>query len=412
MRAINSVPGKAAYLAPPIEERSGVALCLSGGGYRAALFHLGALRRLDELGVLPKVTTISSVSGGSIVNAYLATRLDPWPTAASDPRFPRFAKDLRDLTRKNIRLIPSFRWIERAYRNEIADIPLPELPDGGPNFVFCATDMANGVNWTFGRDLHDQAEPGRWEAGSYRAGFAPAGEIPLSRAVAASSAFPPVIGPVSVPIAPDGYVPIQRPGQPPETGITENLRLTDGGVYDNLGLEPVWKTHQTVLVSDGGATVDPSPYSPWKPWKRIGRYLSLATAQGGATRKRWLIASYEANRDDTHHYKGAYFGIGSEVSGYRVRPPETYPDELVDEQISEVRTDLDAFSDAEAAIIQNQGYIIADAAIRTWARELADPAPPAAKPPFADLMPATAAAEVLRQRKSHKRRYPPIGRLH
>jgi NTE family protein len=55
------------------------ALCLSGGGFRAALFHLGALRRLNELGVLSKVDTITSVSGGSIVAAHLATHVSPWP---------------------------------------------------------------------------------------------------------------------------------------------------------------------------------------------------------------------------------------------------------------------------------------------------------------------------------------------
>ena len=57
--------------------RSGLALCLSGGGFRASLFHLGAVRRLNELGILSKVTTISSVSGGSILSAHLATTLKP-----------------------------------------------------------------------------------------------------------------------------------------------------------------------------------------------------------------------------------------------------------------------------------------------------------------------------------------------
>src|SRR5213593_1149029 len=49
-----------------------IALCLSGGGYRASLFHLGALRRLNELGVLSRVDTIASVSGGSILAAQIA----------------------------------------------------------------------------------------------------------------------------------------------------------------------------------------------------------------------------------------------------------------------------------------------------------------------------------------------------
>lgn len=76
---MNTVTEEAAekYLAN--EKRAGMALCLSGGGYRSALFHLGALRRLNELGVLSQVDTISSVSGGSILSAFLAHRLTPWP---------------------------------------------------------------------------------------------------------------------------------------------------------------------------------------------------------------------------------------------------------------------------------------------------------------------------------------------
>ena len=58
----------------PDEQRSKTALCLSGGGFRATLFHSGALRRLNELGVLSQIDTITSVSGGSILNGVLATR--------------------------------------------------------------------------------------------------------------------------------------------------------------------------------------------------------------------------------------------------------------------------------------------------------------------------------------------------
>jgi NTE family protein len=50
----------------------GIALCLSGGGYRAMLFHVGTLWRLNELGYLPKLSRVSSVSGGSITAAVLA----------------------------------------------------------------------------------------------------------------------------------------------------------------------------------------------------------------------------------------------------------------------------------------------------------------------------------------------------
>src|SRR5687767_8979939 len=51
--------------------QKGTGLCLSGGGYRAMLFHTGVIWRLGELGILQKLDRISSVSGGSIVAALL-----------------------------------------------------------------------------------------------------------------------------------------------------------------------------------------------------------------------------------------------------------------------------------------------------------------------------------------------------
>jgi NTE family protein len=55
----------------PDEPEEGIALCLSGGGYRAMLFHLGGIIRLNELGHLKKIARVSSVSGGSITAGVL-----------------------------------------------------------------------------------------------------------------------------------------------------------------------------------------------------------------------------------------------------------------------------------------------------------------------------------------------------
>src|SRR3569833_4424923 len=52
----------------------GLALSLSGGGYRAMLFHAGVLIRLNEMGLLPKLSRVSSVSGGSITAAFLGLK--------------------------------------------------------------------------------------------------------------------------------------------------------------------------------------------------------------------------------------------------------------------------------------------------------------------------------------------------
>src|SRR5215468_3269445 len=83
-----------------------VGLSLSGGGFRAALFHLGALRRLNELGILPKLTSISSVSGGSILNGFLASCL-PAPLAERAPDFDRdVSRPVRKFCSRDVR-----RWL-------------------------------------------------------------------------------------------------------------------------------------------------------------------------------------------------------------------------------------------------------------------------------------------------------------
>lgn len=56
--------------------RKKIGIALSGGGYRAAAYHIGTLRALHRLGILDKVNVISSVSGGSITAAYYALNKD------------------------------------------------------------------------------------------------------------------------------------------------------------------------------------------------------------------------------------------------------------------------------------------------------------------------------------------------
>lgn len=61
---------------PTERPAEGMALCVSGGGYRAMVFHLGGLIRLNELGLLRRLRRISSVSGGSITAGLLGLK---WP---------------------------------------------------------------------------------------------------------------------------------------------------------------------------------------------------------------------------------------------------------------------------------------------------------------------------------------------
>jgi NTE family protein len=357
------------FVPKPQRERRGIALCLSGGGFRAALFHLGALRRLNELGVLTQVDTLSTVSGGSIVGAHLVGQAAQWATPGTViPDWEtRVAEPFRAFTARNIRTGPlakrllPWNWFDSGtavkaladtYERWLIDTNFGDLP-ARPRFIFCATDMAFGVNWTFDSGRVDG--PIR-RFGDYQAGFTrDLPDWPVARAVAASSCFPPLFDPLRVGLAADLLFD-GKYAKPDRAALVGGVLLSDGGVYDNMGLEPVWKDHRVVLVSDGGATFEGEADRGFL-W-RVQRYVAVVDGQSRALRRRWLIASFI--RDVL---EGTYWGVGSSTAHYDV-PTPGYSEALVDDVVSEVRTDLDAFSAAEAAVLENHGYLMAEAAIR------------------------------------------------
>ncbi len=356
----------------PSPARSGVALCLSGGGFRAALFHLGALRRLNEYGALSQVDTISSVSGGSILSAHLADRIRAWPAAGDVvPDWEdQVAAPFREFTGKNLRtwlpllgLAQQFlrrdvtrgaatEVLAQRYEERLTRLRFPELPNR-PRFVICATDLVFGVNWVFDSGAYG-TDSGRF--GDYQAGYVqPAPSWSVGRAVAASSCFPPLFVPMRTGLNSGnlggGLYSGDDRGQ-----LIGGIGLTDGGVYDNLGLEPVWKDHRVVLVSDGGGIFKAARPRGLR-W-RMERYLAVTSEQARAVRKRWLISSFLAGQ-----VTGTYWGIGSAAANYGTGT-DGYAERLAQDVIAEIRTDLDAFSPAEAAILENHGYLLAEAAIQ------------------------------------------------
>lgn len=359
--------------------RSGIALCLSGGGFRAALFHLGATRRLHELGILPRVRTISSVSGGSIYAAFLADRLvnhnkgsgltfQDWESEVAAP-FRAFAtRDLRTLLVLAHLLwnwaLPGLRarHLERRYRKRLTALRLRDLPKK-PRFVFCATDLTFGVNWIFTRE----------KAGDYQAGYVTStSDWPLARAVAASSCFPPIFGPLRVRIPHAEFKRRNYRGKD-YARLVSGLRLSDGGVYDNMGYEPVLRDHEYVLVSDCGAPFEFSASS--RPVSRLLRYTGVIMNQAGALRKRLLFSAFTDKK-----FSGAYWGIGDSIRSDPDGEFRGYAPGLVEEVISRVRTDLDTFTDAEMRVLENHGYFVADKALR---RRLPEWFPAGAPPPRA-----------------------------
>ncbi len=351
----------------PAEKRAGTALCLSGGGYRAALFHLGVCRRFNELNVLSSLDTVSAVSGGSIFAAHLARCIKTGGQESLNDYEGTVAVPFREFVKNDIRTEPALKsvmpwewWNVGAGAEALAGqyeehllgkMTFADLPEK-PTFTFCATDLNFGVDWEFS-GVH---------VGDYQAGYmdAPkAASQSLALAVAASSCFPPVFRPLPMNLEPSDLKGGLATNKDRDAYVRQ-LVLSDGGVYDNMGLEPVWKSFATIFVSDGGK---PFQFAKDKGApQQLYRIHDVMANQAEAVRKRWLIASYI--RGD---YTVAYLGIRNSVSDFPTSGTPGYSKDLATEVLANIRTDMDRFSDDEIAALENHGYTLADAAYKAHA---------------------------------------------
>jgi predicted acylesterase/phospholipase RssA len=245
-----------------------IALCLSGGGLRASYFHFGVVCLLRDAKLLKKVSHIYSVSGGSILAAHLVANWEDY--TGSDEQFARVKAEFLALAKRDIRgnalrrwllsypldiFLPSFgltAFLEKEYADflnhrALVDLSGPE-ESPRPELHLLTTSLTTGELCSFSHlGLHlwgpdRDEEPLR------------GGAIPLAKAVAASSAFPPLFPPV---VINTNMLSGVRPGKLPR----EPEYLTDGGVYDNLGSQLATRLRRersldvdSIMISDAGAT--------------------------------------------------------------------------------------------------------------------------------------------------------------
>ena len=271
-------------------ERMKVGLALSGGGFRATVFHLGALARLAEEGRLEDVSFLSTVSGGSLCVGLIYACSDfAWPSSSAflecvireardllttqDLQFGLMGRVLRSPLRlfatraDDLSLLLKNRWRVTA--------SLSALPQH-PRWMINATCYETGKCWRF--------EPSRM--GDYVFGYTHDTDIPLSDALAASAGFPGLIGPLVLDTRPRswfkyrerGTCTVTEPGEP----AFSRLHLWDGGVYDNLGLESLhnfeegWREGvDFLIVSDGCDRLKPQRRRPWKAPMRMIRGIMM-----------------------------------------------------------------------------------------------------------------------------------------
>ena len=431
----------------------GKGLALSGGGYRASLFHLGALWRLNELGWLRKLDEITSVSGGSIVAAYLGMRwselefdgddvarnfgdvfvqpmrkmfattidlqtigtglLNPIGSASGRVNGKRLTGGAVGILGEVVELFggsgsrrmatslaqpfanvlgtgidagaaawdalnpfptPSEQLIKTYDRLLFHGKTLQNLPDpeGNPYFTLYASNMQTGVSVRMSREY----------ISDYKLGKVMNPDLPLAKAVAASSGFPPFYCPVELEIPLERWSNFKGRALADRDDLRQRIDLGDGAVYDNLGLtrlEAQRRKIGTLLVSDAGDSLDVLEALPFDWLSQAMRTLIVSMDQTNKLRVK------ELNEDIYDRKKnGAYWGIADKITedkswgrkGERAENRKTLadlgkdPELLVDNEktdaIGEMRTRLNRFTDAEQESLINWGYALSDARMRRW----------------------------------------------
>ena len=211
-----------------------------------------------------------------------------------------------------------------------------------------ATNVQSGALWRFMKPYMRD----------YRVGEVRKPRIELALAVAASSAFPPVLSPVRLNLRTTDFSP---PGPGEDLHVepyTTDVVLTDGGVYDNLGLETAWKRLQH------------SPGQRWRQrnagraepkgdWPRHAlRVYDLIDNQVRSLRKRQVVDSLKTGKR-----KGAYWGIGSDIADYQLPDSLPLPIEKTT-ALANIATRLKKMEPGLQEQLINWGYAVCDAAVR------------------------------------------------
>ncbi|MEM8793177.1 MAG: patatin-like phospholipase family protein [Pseudomonadota bacterium] len=345
-----------------------IGLSMSGGGYRATLFHAGVVIRLNEWGLLGHIDRISSVSGGSITAGILATgwsKLTFDTSGVATNLKEHFTDRIIAATQLNIDVrtglagfvpfVSAGNFLAGVYDKRIfGQTLLRDLPVR-PKFIFNASNLQTGGLFRFTRDyLAD------WRALYITNHYHTVGE-----AVAASSAFPTVLSPVRLDIAgTDETDPDRVRFHDPV--LREKAVLVDGGVYDNLGLEAIWKHCGIVIAS----------YSGWNygadttRFARIDRQtlavVNSFLASSIDWRERMLIKLFQNwLPDDLPERTGAYWTAETDIDNFDVSFGWR-PDPGVYEKARNSPTRLKSLWREEQIPVIHAGYAYADAAIRCY----------------------------------------------
>ncbi len=267
---------EAAPAPPPFDPRrplGSLALSLSGGGYRAAAFHLGSLRLMDRVGLLPSVVGLSTVSGGTICGmAWVVSMIEGRPFGEFYDRFSRYLiennvigealEGIRDERGKGewaslIRAAADVYARDNLFGDRRFGMVLGAKGLQLEETIFNSTEFHTGLDFRFRRSDRPRTILGNR---NYRLPRSVAQHIRLADIVAASSCFPGGFEPLVFPQQfrwPDRF-PLASALEKLGKKYRDGLPLMDGGVYDNQGISSLLlafnkSSATTLIISDVSA---------------------------------------------------------------------------------------------------------------------------------------------------------------
>ena len=255
-------------------------------------------------------------------------------------------------------LLPGVNILASHYQRHIlGKTTLQDLPDH-PEFVFNAAHLETGRNWIFCKKLMR----------TYKLGIIDQPDTKMSLVVAASSAFPPAFSPVVLRLDPNDFRRSEFAELFERVDLKRKVSLTDGGVYDNLGVHAI-RDSDTLLVSDASNPLEANGgRSVLRALShRSKRPIEIAVEQTKALRRHAIVTQLERREK-----QGALWTIGTRLGRYPLESPFAVKGEWRS-KLEAIRTRLNSFSDQEKGWLINWGYLQCDLAIRSYYLPCADP---------------------------------------
>ena len=356
-----------------------IGLALSGGGFRATLFHIGVIKFLREQGVLKNVQHICSVSGGSITAAHLVLNWERY--TGNDQEFSEAVEELTSFTKTDLRgfvvrpwlfsyaalgiprMVSPKQWTrpklcEAQYDRFFQKAKLSDLKrEGRPELHLLATSLTTGNLVSFnssGVAIENEQQLDEISASN----------ASVAMGVAASSAFPPLFTPVLMNEKTLGIS---------GSATCEEQYLTDGGVFDNLGLRKLlWLYNKSddvdfdLVVASRAERDNPEDHGNPYPfvWQRASRSTDLMMQ-----RISWFERDSITRLEREAHCEVVLCDLTKKLNQ---SSPVVLP-ENVQSKVQTIRTDLDTFSDSEVSGLIRHAHCVLDsewpAALRSSDRD-------------------------------------------